>query len=89
MGICSKIADHFYNHTEYKEGSGSHLVVSEIEKLCKKGETEVTVEDLTFVVKKAYPDRKGIEKRVLPVVYWGNREKLVVKRGDMIEIMGA
>lgn len=69
MGICSKIADDFYNHTEYKEGSGSHLVVSEIEKPCKKSETKITVEGLTFLVRKTYPARKGIEKKILPVVY--------------------
>ena len=44
---------------------------------------------LTFLVKKAYPARKVIAKRVLPVMYRGNREKLVTKRSNLIEIKRA
>ena len=86
LGICSKIADHYYNHTEYKEGSRSDMVISEIEKLCKKGKQVVTIKDLTSAVKKAYPYEKGIEKRIMPVVNWGKRENLITKDGDSIII---
>ena len=86
IGIYSKIADHYYNHTEYKEGSRSDMVISEVEKLCKKGKQVITIKELTSTVKKAYPFEKGIEKRIMPVVYWGNRENLITKKGDSIVI---
>jgi len=41
---CSRIADHYYNkQTKYIKGSGNHLVIIEIEKLCEKGIRIITI----------------------------------------------
>lgn len=77
FGICSKIADHYYNHIEYREGSGTQFVVDEIEKLCKKGIQNVSKDQLELIVKKIQPK---YTKRVIHVLNWGKRLGVLTKQ---------
>jgi len=67
---CSQVADYYYNQAAWVKGSGTEVVVSEIEKLCKKGELEVSREELIHIVTTAYPKRKNIKDRAIKVVLW-------------------
>jgi len=73
---CSLVAQFYYNQDRWIEGSGTEVVVSEIDKLCKQGRLKVPREDLIHIVTTAYPERKNLEDRVKRVVRWARKTKV-------------
>ena len=82
----SEIAEFFYNETDYREGSGSEIIVSELDKLWKKGKYVVTIDELSAIVNKAYPALtkrlKSIEGRVKKVIDWGRSKGFIDRDAD-------
>ena len=85
---CSLVAEFYYNQDRWVEGSGTEVVVSEIEKLCKQGKLKVSREDLIHILTTAYPERKNIKDRVIKVVLWARspKYKLIEEEDGIITI---
>ena len=85
---CSKVAEYYYNQDRWTEGSGSEVVVSEIEKLCKQGKLKISREELINILITAYPERKNIKDRVVKVVLWARspKYKLIDEEDGIITI---
>jgi len=85
---CSLIADYYYNQEKWVEGSGTEVVVSEIDKLCKQGKLKVSRKELIHIVTTAYPERKNLEDRVKRVVLWARSPdyKLIEEEDGIITI---
>ena len=56
-------------------GSQVEKIVSEIERLCKQGKFEVSVNKLTSVVKRRYPELRA--GRIPEVVIWSKKPEKV------------
>jgi len=85
---CSQVADYYYNQAGRIKGSGTEVVVSEIEKLCKQGKLKVSREELIQIVTSAYPERKNIKDRAIKVVLWARSPdyKLIEEEDGVITI---
>lgn len=84
LTFCSKVADDYYNHTDYQEGSGTQFVVDVIEELCKAGEILVPIDRVASLVAK---DRPEFEKRVKHVISSSKNKGVIKKSGNSIEIL--
>ena len=87
----SLIGEFFYNETQYREGSASEKIVSEIDKLWEKGEYSVTIDSLTSVVERQHPMLKetllSVKGRVKKVVSWAKSKGLLETEGDVVRIL--
>ena len=85
---CSLVAEYYYNQDKWVEGSGTEVVVYEIEKLCKQDQLKVSREELIQIVATAYPERKNIKDRVIRVVLWARspKYKLIDEEDGIITI---
>ncbi len=72
---CSLVAEFYYKQDRWVEGSGTEVVVAEIEKLCEQGKLKVSREELIHILTSSYPDRKNIKDRVIKVVLWARSPK--------------
>ena len=85
---CSLVAEYYYNQDKWVEGSGTEVVVAEIEILCKQGKLKVSREELIHILTSAYPERKNIKDRVIRVVLWARspKYKLIEEEDGVITI---
>jgi hypothetical protein len=85
---CSQVAEYYYNQDKWVKGSGTELVVSQMELLCKQGKTKISREELINVVTIAYPEKKNIKDRVIKVVLWARSPeyKLIDEEDGVITI---
>lgn len=87
----SKIADYFYNETNYRKGKAPDKIVSEMDKFWQKGEYVVTIDALTSNVEIAYPELKdelkSVEGKVRKMIGWALSKNLILKEGERITII--
>jgi hypothetical protein len=69
---CSKIADYYFNtrYIKFRKGeiTGSYIVHTEIEKLCKKGIRKVPIKELIQILTTKYPEKENHKNRVNEVI---------------------
>ena len=85
---CSLIADYYYNRKRKVIGSQVEKIVSEIERLCKQGKFEVSVNKLISIVKRRYPEVR--EGRIPEVIGWAKNNlpySLIREEGGKIAIL--
>ena len=71
---CSKVAEYYYNEQEfYKEGCDTDRVVFELDKLCKQGICQISIDKLRSMVSKKYPDIS--ERRLSEIIRWAKNPK--------------
>jgi len=87
----SKIAEYFYNQTNYREGKPPDKIVSEMDKLWQKGEYIVTIDQLTSIVEIAHPELKeelkSVRGKVTAMIGWALSLDLVKKEEKTITIL--
>lgn len=87
----SLVGEFFYNETQYREGSASERIVSEMDKLWKKGKCSVTIDSLTSIIERQHPILKetlvSVEGRVKKVVSWAKSKGLLETEGDVVKIL--
>lgn len=87
----SKIANYFYNETNYQKGKAPDKIVSEMDKLWQKGEYIVTIDVLTSIVDTTYPELKeelkSVGGKVKKMIGWAVPLNLVKKEKNTITIL--